>query len=639
MANPQPRTVSDAVGSTRHQNLAEMFFFTAEALKDELAIKHRPHVGDAFADLSFGALRLRVDAVAAGLLSLPAPVAAGGVVGIMGATCLDWIVADFAALSIGAVVVPIYPSLVAGETGFIAADAAVEVVFVQDAAALQKLRTVWRGFDFLQQHYEASALKLRLAVVFDAEGIAPSSDWMSLFELEALGKRNLLLSEDERATRRRNLHRSALCSIAYTSGTTGAPKGVLQTHDNWLSVLEVAADLEMFTLSSRKTGALLFLPLAHSFGRLIEFGLVFFGGMSILSSVTTLLEDLLASRPGVVPSAPRMYEKMYARIMSAVKDSPPRRRAIFTWALGVGTATIPFRQKRLPLPTWLRVQHAIADRVVLSALRVRLGLDRTQSMVTGSAPLAPAVHAFFLAIGVLLIEGYGLTESCPVLTANRPDRWKLGTVGLPLRGVQIRIADDGEVCAKGPNITQGYHRRDAANAEAFDVDGWFHTGDIGELDAEGFLSITDRKKDLLKTSGGKYVAPVKIEGLLKAVPLVAEAIVLGDNRKYCVALLVVDDDDLAAWAKRNEKPADRQHPTLLAELKAGVDEVNRSLASFESVKYFRVINGALSVDDGTLTASFKVKRKAVLLRYGELVESMYGEQVSASFDAHGREPS
>jgi long-chain acyl-CoA synthetase len=609
-------------------NLAEMFFRRARELAGKPAVKHRPKGEKSMSDVTFAQMEKRVAAIAAGLLTIDGGLARGASVGIIAATRLEWIACDFAGLSLGCVVVPVYASLLPPEIGFIHVDAGIEVVIVENREALDKVRAIRAGFTFLDKKYGATDVKLRKIVVIDHAGIPPSDDWESLFDLEARGEKRLAETLEERERRTRETPRSALASICYTSGTTGAPKGVLQTHDNWLSVLEVAADLDMFTPMTRVNGALLFLPLAHAFGRLIEWGAVFFGSLTILSSIETLLEDLTATRPGFVPSAPRMYEKMYARIMAMVATANPRRQKLFAWALGVGKQTIPYRQKHKPLPLVLAAQHAVADKIVLSKLRARLGLDRVESMVTGSAPLAPAVHEFFLSIGTLLIEGYGLTESCPALTANRPDKWKMGTVGVPLRNVQIKIAEDGEICGKGPNVTSGYHNRADANAEAFDADGWFHTGDIGEFDADGFLRITDRKKDLLKTSGGKYVAPVKIEGLLKAKPMIGEAVVIGDNRKYCTALIVVDEDGLKAFAQRTGAPADKNGAQTIAALQASIDEVNRELASFESIKYFRVVPEAFTVDNGMLTASFKVKRKSVSTRYADLIETMYGESAA-----------
>ena len=260
---------------------------------------------------------------------------------------------------------------------------------------------------------------------------------------------------------------------------------------------------------------------------------------------------------------------------------------------------------------------------MLSKIRAKLGMDRMHALLSGSAALPREVAEFFASVGLVVLEAYGLTETCPGLTTNRFDNWRIGTVGPAIKGVQLKLAADGEILAKGPNVVSGYLNRPEATAEAWDAEGWFHTGDIGELDADGHLRITDRKKDLIKTSGGKYVAPQKVEGLLKTKPILSEAVVIGDNRKYCVVLVTVDKEKLAAWSQRTGNPPDLHGPAVQKEIQGYIDELNRGLASFESIKYFRVLDEEFSVDNGMLTASFKVKRKQVAARYKDLIDAMY----------------
>jgi long-chain acyl-CoA synthetase len=312
--------------------------------------------------------------------------------------------------------------------------------------------------------------------------------------------------------------------------------------------------------------------------------------------------------------------------MAAVQEQPKRRQQIFRWALSVGERTIPYRASGQPLPARLRIEAAVADRLVWRKLKARLGLDRVQVMLSGSAALSPAVLRFFLAINVTLVEAYGLTETSPGISGNKPSAFREGSVGEVLPGVRVRFADDGEILASGDNITPGYHRRPDDDARAFEVqDGvrWFRTGDIGHLDRDGYLFLTDRKKDLIKTSGGKFVAPQKIEGLLKGRPPITEAVVIGDGRKHCAVLVVVDEDALAAWAKRTGNKADRQSPALMAEVQAQVDAVNATLARYETLKQVRVLDDVFSVDNGLLTASFKVKRKVVAERYAAIIDGMF----------------
>jgi long-chain acyl-CoA synthetase len=609
----------------RDASLAHMFVARARAGGSLPALRMRRAGGNddsGFVDVAWSALLERANDVAAGLVTLPSgPVARGASVAIFSATRAEWIVADWAILSLAAVTVPVYGSLLAPELGFVLQDAAVDVVIVEGRAQYEKFRAVADGFSFFDVTY--GRLQARHVVVIDPTGIEPALGWESFASLEARGRKHRADTDDVRRERLASLSRADVASIAYTSGTTGAPKGVVQTHGNWLAVLDVVSQLGFFTETTRAHGAFLFLPLAHAFGRLVSFGSAYFTAPAILSSPESLLKDLVDARPGFVPAAPRMYEKMYAKLTAVVQTQPPRRQQIFGWAFDVGRRTLPYRQKNEPLPRLLQAQLAVADRLVFSKLRARLGLDRCEVMLSGSAPLSPAVHEFFLSMGVMLVEAYGMTETCPGISANTPHRWKTGTVGAVLDGVQVRFEPDGEVCVKGPNIFPGYRNRPEENAAAFDAAGWFHTGDIGHLDDDGFLCLTDRKKDLLKTSGGKYVAPQKIEGLLKARPLVAEVVVVGDNRNFCTALISVDDEGLAAWAARTGNPADRHAPTTTAFLQEQVDATNASLASFETIKAFRVVDEPFTIESGLLTPSFKVKRKVVALRFADVIEELY----------------
>jgi long-chain acyl-CoA synthetase len=571
-------------------------------------------------DVPWDEARARIERIAAGVIARfdPPP---GTVATILAETSWDWIACDVALLSLGVRTAPIYGSQLPSEVGYIHADTGAGLAFVEDAAQLEKLRAVRGGFQLLGKRYEP--LRVRGVVVLRPGDLAPADDWISLAQLEEEGGRALEATRELRGRRLAGIRRGDHATYVYTSGTTGPPKGVIQTHDNHLSLLEHAAELDLFDEHVRDAGAFLFLPLAHSFGRLIEFGAAFFESALVLSSPATLLEDLKETRPGFVPAAPRVFEKIHARIQDGVAAAPAARRRLFHAALAVGRETIPYRERGLRLPLALRARLAVADRLVLSKIRERLGLDRANLMLSGSAALSRPVHEFFLAAGLPLLEGYGLTETTPALTGTRRDDFRVGTVGRALPGVELRIAEDGEILARGANVTPGYLHRPDADAEAFDASGFFHTGDVGHLDDEGFLHITDRKKDLLKTSGGKFVAPQKIEALLKARPLVGDAVVVGNDRPYCVALVVLDPDRLSLWSERTGHPADPRHPAVHEELQRAVDAVNRELARWETVKYFRVLESPLTVENGLLTASYKVKRREVERTHRVLIDSMF----------------
>jgi long-chain acyl-CoA synthetase len=597
------------------------------AARSPTSVAFRVRRADRYEDITWCEVRPRLDAIAAGLLSVH-DLADDAHITIMGNTSMEWVLCDFAAMTIGLRTVPVYASLLAEEVGYVHADTDAVVTICEDGGQLAKVRAIRDGFEFFGQRYTKQDVKIVHIVVIDPTGIAPATDWESLTELEARGTAKLQELRLELERRRRKIVRTDTATYTYTSGTTGPPKAVIQTHDNMLSIQEMTERAGIFSSAAREGGLFLFLPLAHSFGRLIEHACPYFNAPLVISSIPTLVDDLLLSKPGVFPSAPRVYEKMKARIEGAVAGAPSLRRQLFHWALHIGRRTIPYRAKGRPLPLLLSTQYRIADRLVLSKLRERLGFDNLGLALSGAAPLSIDVHEFFLAIGTMLVEGYGLTETCPALSINRPGDFKIGTVGKALDEVQLEIARDGEILARGPNISSGYLNRDDATRNAFDEAGWFHTGDLGSLDEEGFLTITGRKKELIKTSGGKYVAPVKIEALLKSHTIVQEAVVVGDKRHFCVALISLDPEELATWASRRGVEPNAFSASVREELGEHIEQVNAKLATFERIKYFETLDGPMTVDNGLLTASLKVKRRFVEERFADLIEQMYRGRTS-----------
>lgn len=590
------------------------------------AMRYKDDSGN-WTDLSYDDMKARMDRIGAGLLTaMDIPDRAA--ISILGNTSVDWIVCDFAALSVGLRTVPVYASLLPEEVGYLHTDTEAVLAIVEDKKGLEKVREMRKGFTFFDEEYSPDRVKVEHIVVMNTEGIEPADDWESLADLEARGAENLEATAEDRKRRFDQPKRDDTATYTYTSGTTGPPKGVIQTHGNMLAMLESAEATGIFGSSNiRAGGFFLFLPLAHSFGRLIELAGPFFDSPIVISGVPTLAADLAPTRPGFFPAAPRVFEKMMAKIESKVAGAPPIRQKLFNWAINTGKATIPYRSKGRPIPAWLGFKLSIADSLVLSKLRAALGFDRAEVLLSGSAPLSVPVHEFFLAMNLNLLEAYGLTETCPGLTANLPDNFRLGTVGLPFPGVEIVIADDGEILAKGANITSGYLNREDATSEAFDSEGWFHTGDLGSMDDDGFVKITGRKKELMKTSGGKYIAPAKLEGRLKMLPMIQEVITVADTRNYVTALVSVDPEELEEWATQTGNAADPQSDAVKAAIQAHIDEVNETLASFETVKYFKVIP-MLTVEDGLLTASLKVKRGPVYERYADLIDEMYANKKS-----------
>jgi long-chain acyl-CoA synthetase len=554
-----------------------------------------------------------VHAAALGLRALG--LAPGDRVAIIAESRPEWGIADLAIMSAGAITVPIYPTLSAPQAKYILADAGATVAIVSDRAQAVKLDGM-RG----------ELPDLRALVMMDADRGVEAA--VTLFDdLLARGRSAAqgAVAEYERIAR--SVAAADLATIIYTSGTTGDPKGVMLTHRNLVTNLE--ASLAVLPVRTDDV-ALTFLPLSHTFERLV-FHLYLYAGATVAfaEAIETIARDIAAVRPTLMTGVPRVYEKLHGRVLDAVREGSALRQRLFGWALGVGLARSRAILGRRPVPLGLALRHAVADRLVFAKIRGRVG-GRVRMLISGSAPLPRPIAEFFHAVGLPIIEGYGLTETSPVLTVNPADAIRLGTVGRPIPGVEISIADDGEILARGLNVMQGYYRQPEASAAALDG-GWFHTGDVGTIDGDGYLTITDRKKDLLVTSGGKKIAPQPIEHLIKAHPLVSEAIVIGDRRKFAAAIIVPDfaalETTLAALGK---PPAPREElvtrPDVLALYEEPINAINRNLAQFERIKQIALVPGELSIDGGELTPTLKVKRRVLEEKYRDLIERIYGAE-------------
>lgn len=598
-----------------YQNLAEMFFRRAAEFAGRS--RYRVKRDGRWIEVSWREHEQAVLEIAAGLLA--AGLAPGAKVALLSGTRPEWMEIDFGILAAGGITVPIYPSNLPPECGYILWNSESAICFVENEKQLKKIREVTdQGFEI-----DGREQRITLDHVFTIDGDGGGT--VGLGELRARGRTELARRRSEIESRVASMGREDLATIVYTSGTTGPPKGVMQTHGNHLATVEA---LDVLGVVQPGDVDFFFLPLAHSFARASEYLGTYMGSITAFAqSIETIPQDLRETRPHYVPAVPRIFEKIYARILSTRDTATPLRRRIFDWAVSVGREKSRCEQKKELLSPWLAVRAGLAGRLVFQRIHELLG-GRIRFMISGGAPLAREIQEFFHAAGILILEGYGLTETTPSLTVNRPDNYRFGTVGTALKNVTLRIAADGEILAKGPNVAKGYFKRPEETAEAWDTEGWFHTGDIGEISADGFLTITDRKKDLLKTSGGKYIAPQKIENLLKTRRFVSQAVVIGDNRKYCVALLTLDPDDVRRWAEfqgiESKDPAElARHPKVQASVEEEVNEVNRHLASYESIKYFRIVPRDFSQESGELTPSLKVKRKFVSQKYADLIEEMY----------------
>jgi long-chain acyl-CoA synthetase len=567
----------------------------------------------AWKDISTDEFAKSVRSLLRGLESLG--VRRGDRVAILSENRPEWTVFDHASLNLGAVVVPIYPTLLTDQVRFILENSQSGVLFVSKEAQMAKVLPVL-----------GSLPALRHLVVLEppARSLPPqATSWSALLrDGEALDRSDPGRFEAARAA----VGPGDLASILYTSGTTGTPKGVMLTHANFAS--NVNATLAVIPFTSQDV-ALSLLPLTHVFERMVEFVYLTAGAtIAYAESIEAVPQNIPEIRPTVVACVPRLFEKMHARIMATVRASSPVRRQIFGLALKVGRARARalLDSRTAPLP--IRLLHPVTDRLVFAKVREKMG-GRLRFFVSGSAPLAVEIAEFFHAAGIRVLEGYGLTETSPVVAVNTLDRARLGTVGPIVPGVEVKIAPDGEILVRGPNVMKGYFRNEEATAEAI-RDGWFATGDIGLLDDGGFLRITDRKKEILKTSGGKMVAPQPLENLLKTDPFISQAVLIGDRRRFISALIVPNPELLASYALRKQIPLTRvedliRHPQVIDLFRRRIEAKMAGLPSYETVKKFSLLSKDLTQDAGELTPTLKVKRRVIELEFADLIESMYAE--------------
>jgi long-chain acyl-CoA synthetase len=594
--------------SASPRTLTELFFDAVDRYASHAAA-FRYKADGVWRDVTHKEAATRAQALSLGLRELG--IGAGEKVAILAETRLEWALTDYACLCARATDVPIYPTLPANQVEYILRDAGVAAVACSTAAQVEKISAVRGGLP-----------SLRHVIVFDAGG--GGDGVLTLAQLEARG-RAATAKYPRFKEEALGVRPDDLATLIYTSGTTGQPKGVMLTHDNICSNVRATADTIRV---SRDDSCLALLPLSHILERMVDYYFLHVGvTINYAESVDAFAQNLQEVRPTVVAAVPRVYEKVYARVLENAMTGGAAKRGIFQWARRVGERWAAHRLAGVGVPLGLKLTHAIADRLVFSKLRARTG-GRIKLFVSGGAPLSAEIGRFFYSAGLPVIEGYGLTETSPVLTLNPLQRPKFGTVGKPIPGVQIRIAADGEILAKGANIMQGYHNKPAETREAIDAEGWFHTGDIGELDADGYLKITDRKKDLLKTAGGKYIAPQPIENAVRLNKFVASAVVLGDQRKFPIILIVPNYDQLERWAKeRNLTYASPAELIRLADVQAKMErEVMgglHDLAKFEMPKKIVLIERDFTIESGELTPSLKVKRRQVEKNYKNLIDRVY----------------
>jgi long-chain acyl-CoA synthetase len=590
--------------------LTQLFFTTIDRHAG-LPAAFRSKIGGAWVPVTHRESAERVQAISLGLRELG--VQPGDKVAIVSENRPEWALTDYACLCARAADVPIYPTLPAKQTEYILRDSESVAVFCSTSAQVDKVLEV-----------RSSLPGLKHVIVFDAGAAAQRPGIMSLAQLEAKGRaaaaKHTDWKQDALAVKPEDL-----ATLIYTSGTTGEPKGVMLSHYNIWS--NVQACLQMIPIGSGDE-CLSMLPLSHSYERMVDYTL-FQAGVIInyAESFDTVATNLQDVKPTIVLSVPRLYEKVYARVLENALSGSAVKRTIFFWAKRVGEQWATLALAGLPVPRTVAVKKKVADRLVFAKLRARTG-GRIRFFVSGAAPLSADIAKFFYSAGLPIIEGYGLTESSPVLTLNPLDRIKLGTVGRAIPGVELKIVADGEIFARGPNIMQGYYKLPDDTRETVDAEGWLHTGDIGELDSDGYLKITDRKKELLKTAAGKYIAPQPIEGMVKRNKYVVNAVLYGDRRKHPIVLVVPNFDNLERWAReRNLSYGTHAELLQLADVQAKMErEVMsslRDLAKFETPKKVLLLETDFTIEAGELTPTLKVKRRVIEKKYKDQIDAAY----------------
>ncbi len=538
----------------------------------------------------------------------------GDRIGIVSRTRAEWSDADLAALAAGAIVVGIYPTASAGEQEHIIRHSGCRLIFVENDELLARLLAIRKS----------CGLPERL-VLFETAGARPVDGVSTFAEFKQQGEA-LDRQEPGRFDQTWRLVKpDDLATIAYTSGTTGAPKGAMITHANLYFTAINAVNTQNLTAEDF---GIAYLPLTHMLQRMSVYAALHAGIRGVYAeSIDKLVDNFRELKPTIQVGVPRVFEKIHARIMQRIDEGPPLRRRLFAWAMEVGRRASPYRKAGRPLPLTLSITHALADRLVLARIRELFG-GRVKHLLSGSAPIAPELLEFYYAAGLLVLEGYGLTETVAPVSVNRPDHFKFGTVGQLIEGIEAKLGEGSELLLKGRGLFQGYYRDPEATAQAIDADGWFSTGDIAEIDAEGFITITDRKKEIIVTAGGKNIAPLNIEVLLRAHPCISQVMVHGDRRSYLTALITLDEAEIRAFAAREKIPAGppealAAHPRIRSLVEGHVAAVNGLLAPYEAVRRFAILPRDFTEAEGELTPTLKIRRKEITRIYGDLLDTLY----------------
>lgn len=596
----EPRTLND-------------IFVVTSSIERPAIMKYK--AGDRWVDVTIPEFRDSVRWLAEALHELG--VKTGDRVAILSENRPEWTIADFAILAAGAVAVPVYPTLLGWQIEYILNDAGTVAVVCSNQEQLDKILEI-------RSHVPC----LRSIIVCDPPR-TPASGVMTYKDAIERGKtwerdHGTAWFDESRQSRKPD----DLATLVYTSGTTGNPKGAMLTHGNITSNVHAVREFVPFRAGDT---ALSILPLSHILERMVDYLYLYKGGtIAYAENVTKVADNLQEVKPEFFAAVPRLFEKMRARILDNVATAPPARQKIFRWALQIAEQRLPYRVDRRPMPLGLKLKSAVADKLVFSKILARLG-GRVKYVVSGGAPLSAELAAFFIGAGVEILEGYGLTETSPVIAVNRPDKRRLGTVGPIIPGVEVKIAPDGEILSRGPHIMKGYWNNPEATAQAIDAEGWFHTGDIGEIDSDGFLKITDRKKDIIINAYGKNIAPQPIEALLKSSPYVGTPVLIGDRRKYLSCLIVPNFEKLereAATLGVNARSREElvNHDRVKELIQEEIDRFNQNLDRQEKIRRFALLPRDFTIEEDEITPSLKVKRKVIDKKYKDVIDQLYADE-------------
>ncbi len=592
--------------------LTEMFIRLVKKYAGRGRDVYRYKLEGRYVGITYDELYDKVEAVAYGLSSLG--LKRGDKIAILSENRPEWPISDLASLIIGAIDVPIFPTLTAKQIEYILLNGDVSFIVVSNSFQLNKVLQIRDDVKALQQ-----------IIIMNSKDNRRDKSILDFSKVYEIGKVAREKKRDQFEKWLQQIKPSDIATIIYTSGTTGEPKGVMLTHGNFVSNMK--ASLDHISINEDDT-LLSFLPISHCFERMAGYYTALSTGaiVSYAESIETVAQNLIEVKPTIVTTVPRLFERIHAQVVKNVESGSTTKKKIFYWAIDVGKRYVTARKRGMVSPV-LRAQHSIADRLVYSKLKERTG-GKIKYFVSGGAALSRELGEFFEALGIMIIEGYGMTECSPVISANRIDDYEFGSVGKPLNNVQVKIADDGEIVTRGPHVMVGYYKNKDGTNEAIDKDGWLHTGDIGHFGPDGFLVITDRKKHLFVNSGGKNIAPQPIENLLQQSKFVDQIVLIGDKRRFNTALIVPDFDSLKEYAREHHVIFSSEKELSVNEkindaIREDINKLQKDIAKYEQVRRFKLLGEPFTIESGELTPTLKIKRKVVEQKYADLIEAMY----------------